>query len=80
MSQIEQFLCSAVHVIIYCSVFFWLLCFPNERWNTEKDKQRKEERNKRMRPKLRELRVHELPSTEMVKSGTIRLTLFYGTV
>ena len=66
-----QFLCTAVHLSLFWLILAPLLSLsikfqPKGRMEYhEIYKQRKEER---MRQKMREL--HELPSSEMVKSGT----------
>ena len=64
-----------MHVIICFYASFSLLCFlflfyciPKVGWKAKKSIN-SERKQKRMRPKKREL--HELPYTEMVKSGTV---------
>ena len=69
-SQILPFLCTAVHVIIFfrpCSRSFSISFYWSAyRYPRQDDKEIKKKIRKRVR-------LHELPYTEMVKSGTIRL-------
>ena len=68
-SLIFPSLCTAVHVIISFPVSFSLLCFlvlfiaiPKAGWDAKKQIEKEEKRE-----------LHELPSTKIVKSETIRL-------
>ena len=71
---------AAVHVIIFGLASMSLLChlflcivIPKAGWNANKYLQYiyRKRKAKRTRPKKRQL--HELPYTDLVKSGTIRL-------